>query len=69
LTGNGNAIRVKINSDDTNFTTDLGYFSINDGFAVDVSLGGLVNVQSVSFITIAGGDDLDNVSVVGWVPG
>jgi hypothetical protein len=65
-TGNGNAIRVKINATDTNFSTDLGHFSINDGFAVDVSLGGLVNVVTVSFVTLAGGDSLDNVGVVGW---
>jgi hypothetical protein len=65
-TGNGNAIRVKVNSDNTNFTTDLGHFSINDGFAVDVSMGGLINVTKLSFITLAGGDDLDNVGVVGW---
>ena len=68
LTGNGNAIRVKWNSSTTSFVTELGYISINDGTATDISMGGLVNVVSLSFITIAGGDDLDNVKVTGWEP-
>ncbi len=70
LTGNGNAIRVKINSSTTGFTraTELGYLSINDGFSVDVSMGGLVQVRTVSWITTDGGDDLDDVQVIGWLP-
>lgn len=35
---------------------------------VDVSLGGLVTVHSVSFVTTHASDDLDEVSVVGWRP-
>ncbi len=31
---------------------------------VDVSMGGLIAVHSVSFVTVSG--DLDDVSVVGW---
>ncbi len=68
LTGNGNAIRVKINSSTPSFVTELGHFSINDGFAVDVSMGGLVQVRDISWITIDAGDDLDDVQVVGWTP-
>lgn len=68
LTGNSNAIRVKWNSDNTDFTDELGYISVNDGTATDISMGGLVNIVSVSFITTDGGDDLDNVKVSGWGP-
>lgn len=54
----------------------LGHFALppNDGAVslspswVDLSLGGAVNVHSVSFITTNAGDDLDDVSVVGWAP-
>jgi len=66
LTGGGNAIRVKINSTATDFTAEASFFSINDGFAVDVSMGGLVNVQTVLFTTLDAGDSLDDVQVVGW---
>lgn len=33
---------------------------------VDVSLGGQVSIHSVAFATTNAGDDLDDVSVVGW---
>lgn len=33
---------------------------------VDVSMGGQLAVESVSFCTTNGSDDLDDVSVVGW---
>lgn len=33
---------------------------------VDVSCGGLIAVESVSFCTTHASDDLDDVSVVGW---
>lgn len=35
---------------------------------VDVSLGGLIAVHSVSIATVNSSDDLDDVSVVGWQP-
>ncbi len=71
-TGNGNDIRVKVNAEAGNdFDNDSdddgpGYFAIADGETCDVSIGGQLSVTGVSFITTAGGDDLDNVSVVGW---
>lgn len=71
-TGNGNPIYVKINtSTDTDFggSTDdgVGYFPINDGAAVDVSMGNKIAVQNVSFVTTDAGDDLDDVLVSGWL--
>ena len=70
-TGNGNIIRVKLNATDaTDFgggsSDGAGHFPIKDGEATDVSMGGMVNVQRVSFITTAGGDDLDDVEIHGW---
>ena len=75
-TGNGNVIRVKVNAElDGTVTNDFdndtdddgpGYITIADGETADASLGGLVAVHSVSFVTTDGGDDLDNVAVVGW---
>ncbi len=35
---------------------------------VDVSLGGQIQIHSVSFCTTDSGDDLDDVSVIGWAP-
>lgn len=72
-TGNGNVIRVKLNATDaTDFggasSDGVGHFSINDQTATDVSMGGGINVKRVSFVTTAGGDDLDNVEVHGWTP-
>lgn len=77
-TGNGNVIRVKINTEtngtvSNDFDNDAdddgpGYFTIADGETADVSLWGLISVHSVSFITTAGGDDLDKVTAVGWPP-
>lgn len=71
-TGNDNAIFVKLNATaatDFGGASDdgAGHFPINDGAAVEVSLGGLVDVGRISFVT-AQGDDLDNVVVVGWRP-
>lgn len=68
LTGNGNAIRVKWNTDEVSLATEPAYISINDGTATDISMGGLVNIRTVSYYTIDGGDDLDDVHVVGWTP-
>ena len=75
-TGNGNVIRVKVNAEiDGTVTNDFdndadddgpGYLTIADGATADASFGGLVAVHSISFITTAGGDDLDDVAVVGW---
>ena len=72
-TGNGNVIRVKITAtsatDFSGASSDgIGYFPISDGAATDVSMGGMVNIQKVSFVTTAGGDDLDDVEVHGWGP-
>ncbi len=72
-TGNNNVIRVKVNATDaTDFggasSDGIGHFSVNDQTSVDVSMGGAVNVERVSFVTTAGGDDLDNVEVHGWIP-
>jgi len=72
-TGNGNPIRVKLNSSDaTDFgggsDDGLGHFVIPDGSSVEVSLGGLLNVKRISFVTTDGGDDLDDVEVHGWQP-
>lgn len=70
-TGNGNKILVKLNAtDDTDFgggsDDGIGYFPVNDEAAVEVSLGGILSVKRVSFVTTDGGDDLDNVEVHGW---
>ena len=75
-TGNGNDIRVKVNAEtDGTVTNDFdndsdddgpGYFAIADGETCDVSIGGQLAVTGVSFITTDGGDDLDNVAIVGW---
>jgi hypothetical protein len=72
-TGNNNVIRVKVNAtDDTDFsgasTDGIGHFPILDGTATDVSMGGILDVHRISFVTIAGGDDLDDVEVHGWLP-
>ena len=77
-TGNGNNIRVKCNTELTGTVSDdfdndsddtgPGFFSVSDGETIDVSIGGRIAVHSVSFVTLAGGDDLDDVSVVGWAP-
>jgi hypothetical protein len=71
-TGNGNVIRVKVNAtDDTDFgggsSDGVGHFPVKDAAATDVSMGGMINVQRVSFVTTAGGDSLNNVEVHGWV--
>jgi hypothetical protein len=75
-TGNGNVIRVKVNTEtdgtvSNDFDNDadddgIGHITIADGETADASFGGLVSVSSVSFITTAQGDDLDLVTVVGW---
>ena len=72
-TGNGNVIRIKINATDaTDFSgassDGVGHFPIADGAATEVSMGCKVNVKRVSFVTTAGGDDLDDVEVHGWAP-
>lgn len=46
--------------------TIVGAAAQNPG--VDVSMGGLISVHSVSLATTNAGDDLDNISVVGWPP-
>ena len=75
-TGNGNNIKVKMNTElngtvSNDFDNDSdddgpGHITIADGESADVSLGGQLCVHSVSFVTLDGGDDLDNVTVVGW---
>jgi len=67
-TGGGRAIRAKINSSNTNFTTEIGFVSVPDGETVDLSFCGVVDVTTVSFVTENVGDDLDLVQVVGWEP-
>lgn len=73
-TGGGRAVKVKVNAPASNdFDNDSdddgpGYFTIADGETKDVSAGGLINVSTVSFVTLNGADDLDNVAVVGWSP-
>lgn len=73
FTAGGRVIRVKVNataatefgggSDD-----GLGYLTVADDDWVDVSLGGLVNVTRISFVTTNAADDLDDVEVHGWQP-
>lgn len=70
-TGGGRAIYIKLNAgDDIDFgganDDGSGYFPINDGSAVEVTMGGLLSVERVSFVTINAADDLDNVEVTGW---
>lgn len=68
------AIKVKVNAPASNdFDNDsdddgAGYFIIAAGAHQDVSQEGRVAVKSVSFITQNASDDLDDVSVVGWLP-
>lgn len=76
--GNTSAIKVKVNAgvDATSaIANDFasggdgpGYFTIAVGAEKDVSFEGIVAVQRVSFVTQNAGDDLDDVSVVGWEP-
>lgn len=69
------SVRVKVNAVATNdFDNDAdddgpGYFTVVAGATVDVSLEGCIAVEAVSFITQDAGDDLDDVSVVGWPAG
>lgn len=75
-TGNGNNIRVKVNTElngtvSNDFDNDSdddgpGHISIIDGETADVSLGNNVSVHSVSIVTLDAADDLDLVTVVGW---
>jgi len=71
----GASIKVKINAAAANdFDNDAdddgpGYFTVAAGATREVSLDGQVAVQQVSFITQNAGDDLDDVSVVGWPAG
>lgn len=72
-TGNGNVIRVKLNATDAidfggGLDDGIGHFPIKDGEATDVSMGGILDIARVSFVTTAGGDDLDDVEVHGWLP-
>ena len=73
-TGNGNQIRVKLNStDETDFggaSSDhaAGHFPVNDETATEAALGHILAISRVSIITTAGGDDLDDVGVIGWEP-
>jgi hypothetical protein len=75
-TGNGNNIRVKCNAEtngtvSNDFDNDSdddgpGYFTVADGESIDVSIGGLVAIHSVSAVTLDAGDDLDDIAVAGW---
>lgn len=75
-TGNGNNIRVKVNTElngtvSNDFDNDSdddgpGHITILDGETADASLGNNVSVHSVSVVTLDGADDLDLVTVVGW---
>lgn len=75
-TGNGNNVRVKVNTElDGTVTNDFdndtdddgpGHFTVADGETIDVSIGSGLSVSSVSFVTLDAGDDLDNVTIVGW---
>jgi hypothetical protein len=73
-TGNGNDIFIKINADASNdFDNDadddgIGYFAVADGETVDVSLGGSIDVEKVSFVTLDAADSLDKITTVGWEP-
>jgi hypothetical protein len=66
LTGGGRHIRVKVNTD-TDFDPEAGFFTIPDQRTLDVSVGGLIAVNRVSFVTLNAADDLDDVKVYGWV--
>lgn len=78
-TGNGNNIRIKVNTEvdrtvDTvtnDFDNDAdddgpGHITIIDGESADASIGGTLGVESISIVTLDGADDLDLVTVVGW---
>ena len=71
-TGNGNDIIVKINTETTGTVAEdfsanpFGHFNVKDGESVDASIRRSIAVESISFVTLDGADDLDNVSVVGW---
>lgn len=72
-TGNGRAIHVKLNVEsDEDFGGSRddggGYFPINDGWAVEVSMRGQLCIERVSVITLDAADDLDDVLVRGWTP-
>lgn len=66
------AIRCKMNALAANdFDNDgdddgTGYVTIAVGSHEDLSIGGRILVDKVSFVTQNAGDDLDLVSVVGW---
>jgi hypothetical protein len=75
-TGNGNAIRIKVNAElngtvSNDFDNDAdddgpGHITILDGETADASIGGCLSVHSVSIVTLDAADDLDLVTVVGW---
>ncbi len=75
-TGNGNNIRIKVNTEtdgtvSNDFDNDAdddgpGHITIIDGETADASIGGNLAVHSISVVTLAGADDLDLVTVVGW---
>lgn len=44
----------------------VGHLAIPIGGSAEVTQGGMIKIQSVSFVTLAAGDDLDDISVVGW---
>lgn len=72
-TGGSKVILVKINAtDDTDFggSSDdgTGHFPIKDGESAEISLGGILNIHRVSFVTTDGADDLDKVNLTGWRP-
>ncbi len=70
-TGNTRAILVKLNaSADTDFggasDDGIGHLPINDGAAVEVSMGGILSIERISFVTTDANDSLDDVEVHGW---
>lgn len=77
-TGNGNNIRVKVNTElngtvTNDFDNDAdddgpGHIAVIDGETADASIGSGISVHSVSIVTLDGADDLDLVTVVGWEP-
>lgn len=64
------ALRVKVNSqtnfDDTSEDDGVGHISVPAGQSVEVSAGGIIEVQSLSFATQNVADDLDQVGVAAW---
>lgn len=66
------SIRVKVNADaDNDFDNDSdddgpGYHVVAAGATKELSEQGCLSLERVSFVTQDAGDDLDDVSIVGW---